>query len=103
MRDVCQVDVIVSTRLKLLHPLAAATELFKIFAGCRILSAELNGPRLETTLLLPDLPGGYTLPFLKSCLEMGLYGTGTVFSSVHSLREATPAEILSRALARKPA
>lgn len=101
MRNVCQVDVIVGTRLKLLHPIAAAKELFKIFTGCRILNAAAEGPRLKVTLLLPEMPGGWKPEHLKPGLEAGLHGTGSVFIAVQDIREATTGEILDRVLARR--
>ena len=89
VRNVCQVDVIVGARLKLLHPIAAAKELFKIFAGCRILNATAEGPRLKVTLLLPEMHGGLKTEHLKPGLEAGLHGTGSVFIGINELREAT--------------
>lgn len=101
MRDVCQVDVIVSAKDKHLPPADVAARLFEVLRNCRVLSASIIGPRLKVELLLPEVPGGFrNLVELKGFVEMGLTGKGAVLASVHSIREATPVEILNRALAK---
>lgn len=102
MRDVCKIDVIVSTKISKMAPIDAATHVFEHFRGCRVLSAFLDGPHLKTEMLLPEIRGGYReehLPALKPFIEEGLYGKGVVFLKAHSVREATTAEILQKAIA----
>jgi len=102
MRNVCQVDVIVSTKIKSLAPPTAAAHVFSDFRGCRVLTVVTIGSRLTASLLLPEVPGGYSsLSELRALIEMGLTGKGVVLDSVHGLREATTTEVLERALSRK--
>jgi len=99
MRNVCQVDVLIGPRDKLSPAADVAKRLFDALKGCRILTASVLGPRISVSLLLPEIPGGYpSLAYLTSLIEEGLTGKGAVLASVHSLREATPLEVLERVL-----
>jgi hypothetical protein len=102
MRNVCQVDVTVSTKIKSLAPPTAAAHVFSDFRGCRVLSVVIIGSRLAATLLLPEVPGGYSsLSELRALVEIGLTGKGVVLDSVYGLREATAIEVLDRTLSRR--
>jgi hypothetical protein len=102
VRNVCQVDVLVGPRDKRLPPADVARRLFGELQGCRVLTAVIVGPRVSVSLLLPEMRGGYSNPFeVKDVLELALAGKGAVLASVHSLREATPLEMLERVLTRK--
>ena len=102
MRDVCQIDVLVGAKDKLLPPLEAAARVFSSFKGCRILSAACDGSTLRTFLLLPEIPGGYRdTKELMSFVEEGLLGRGVVLAAVHGLREATATEVLARTLSKR--
>ncbi len=99
MRNVCQVDILVGPRDKLAPATDVAKRLFGELKGCRVLTAVIAGPRVSVSLLLPEMRGGYTNPFhVKDFLEIGLNGKGAMLASVHSLREATETEVLSRTL-----
>ena len=102
MRDVCQIDAILNTRLKMLPPDEAAKKIFENFRNCRVLSTASDGLRLRVTLLLPELPGGYgNCNLLRLFFDEGTAGKGVVLSSVYVLREATPSEVLQRTLSKR--
>lgn len=101
MRETCRIDVLVSAKDKHLPALVVAARLFEKFRGCRILAATIDGPRLETTLLLPEVLGNYELSWLQAFISAGLSGRGAVLVAVHSLREATAVEVLDRTLSKR--
>ena len=99
MNQTCQADFIV--RKTEGEPLHVARTIVRDLRGCRILAAHFVGDRLRVQLLLPDMRPPYRAEEMLFYLRLASRGLGTV-SDVHSFREASAHELLSRVLRRAP-